>query len=127
MGTRKMTAFDPERATALEKLLRDRGILTETKKMFGHESHFLNGYMYTGANVDGVFVHLGQDGVRTALETEKGVRPFGPMEGMVMKDYLLLDKEIADDAARLTDWLETSRDYLMGLPPKSGKKPKRKK
>ena len=117
-----MLAFDPELNNRLEQLLETRGYGAVKKKMFGHETHFLNGYMFTGANELGIFVHLGSQAVERALDEETGVSRFGPMEGMIMKDYLLLDKEIVDDETALSGWLERSRDYLMSRPPKKPKK-----
>ena len=117
-----MLAFAPELAARLELLLEGRGYGAVKKKMFGQETHFLNGYMFTGANVLGIFVHLGARAVEQSLANDAGVSPFGPMEGMVMKDYLMLGKEIVENEAALCGWLDRSRDYLMSRPPKKSKK-----
>jgi TfoX/Sxy family transcriptional regulator of competence genes len=123
---RKMLQFSAERAEMLDKIVLACGYPTEKKKMFGHEVHFLNGYMFTGANVDGIFVHLGEEAKDAALETESDVGPFKPIEGMTMKDYLLLEEPIVSDPNRLKQWLDRSSRYLLSRPPKVKKKKKKK-
>ena len=122
---RKMLAFSPEPAEMLAAKLTALGIETENKKMFGHEVHFLNGYMFAGANVDGVFVNLGEEGVNRALEQERDVAPFEPMEGMTMKEYLLLREPVMADEGRFSAWLRYTAARLAVLPPKV-KKTKKK-
>lgn len=124
---RKMLQFSAERAEMLDQVVLAGGYPTEKKKMFGHEVHFLNGYMFTGANVDGIFLHLGQETRDAALETEKDVALFRPVEGMVMKDYLLLEQAAADNPDRLKSWLDKSSQYLLSRPPKQKKRKKKKK
>ena len=62
-GKKKMMQFSPERHEFLGRQVEKTGFAAEPKKMFGHEVFFLNGYMYTGANTEGVFVHLGKEEV----------------------------------------------------------------
>ena len=122
MTKKKMLRFSPERSAELEAKLKDYGYHAEKKKMFGHETFFTNGYMFTGANVDGIFVHVGRESRDRALQERTGVSPFKPMEGMVMKEYLLLEEPVCSDEPQLKEWLDSSYTYLNGLPPKSGKK-----
>ena len=82
--------------------------------------------MFCGANEFGAFVHLGQESVNKSLAEEKGVAPFRPRQDMVMKDYLVLEPEIFDDAKKTRKWLNQSADYLLNLPMKV-KKPAKKK
>lgn len=120
----KMMAYDSQLGDWLEERLVEWGYPAERKHMFGHQSWFLSGYMFAGANEFGVFVHLGAEAVQQALEDPHGVAPFEPGRGMTMKDYLVLTKEICRDEATLRRWLQRSSDYLSSLPPKQ---PKRKK
>jgi len=121
---RKMLQFSPERSQFLDKVVLACGFPTEKKKMFGHEVHFLNGYMFTGANVEGVFVNVGADARGVALETEPGAAPFSPVEGMTMKDYLLLKEPVVSNPDSLKKWLDQGSEYLLSLPPKVKKKKK---
>ncbi len=126
MSKRKMMQFDAAGDAALGKAILHEGYAPDKKKMFGHEVYFLNGYMYAGANTNGVFVHVGEEGVQAAVDAEDGVGPFCPMEGMTMKAYLQLAPEITGDGERLGAWLKQSAEFLLGLPPKV-KKPKKKR
>ena len=121
---RKMLQYSPERAEFLDRLILACGIPSEKKKMFGHEVHFLNGYMFSGANVDGIFVHVGQAAKDAALESETGAAPFEPMEGMTMKEYLLLKEPVVSNPKALKKWLDQAGQYLLSLPPKEKKKKK---
>jgi TfoX/Sxy family transcriptional regulator of competence genes len=121
MTKRKMLQFSPELHEFLYKKVTRGGYLADIKKMFGHEVFFLNGYMFTGANELGIFVHIGHEAVLAALEKEKGVAPFSPMEGMIMKDYLLLEKGTYENARKFSKWLKQSSAYLMAKSPKKKK------
>lgn len=120
--TKKMLKFSPELSASLEKKLKDYGISAKKQKMFGHEVFFLNGYMFTGANESGIFVHIGKDARDKALEKDSDVSLFEPMEGTVMREYLLLQKPVYSDEAELKKWLDQSCQYLLSLPPKKNKK-----
>ena len=124
MAKKKMMKFSPERSADLENRIQTYGYRAEKKKMFGHETFFTNGYMFTGANVEGIFVHVGKKTRDHALENTPGIAPFEPMEGMVMKDYLLLKETESDNEESVKYWLETSYSYLNALPPKLKKKKK---
>jgi hypothetical protein len=126
MAKKKMLQFNPELHEALTEKVVKYGYPVSPMKMFGHEVYFLNGYMFTGANEDGIFVHLGEEAVLSALSRAKGVSAFHPMEGMTMKDYLLLTEETHTDSRKLKKWLDGSAQYLSARPPKV-KKPKKKK
>lgn len=117
-----MLQFSPELSSFLEDKISKFGYPVEKKKMFGHETFFLNGYMFTGANVSGIVVHIGKEARDSALQKESYVIPFEPMEGMVMRDYLLLQKPIYSRETQLKNWLDGSRDYLLSLPKKQKKK-----
>jgi TfoX/Sxy family transcriptional regulator of competence genes len=119
---KKMLKFSPELSESLEKKLQAYGIDANKQKMFGHEVFFLNGYMFTGANESGVFVHIGKDARDIALEKETDVSLFEPMEGTVMREYLLLHEPSYSDEEKLKKWLDLSSQYLLSLPPKKKKK-----
>jgi hypothetical protein len=121
---RKMLPFSPELFAYLEEKIEKHGFPTTKHKMFGHEVFFLNGYMFSGANVDGIFVHTGKEVRDKALEREPAVGPFSPMEGMIMQEYLLLTEPVYSDDEKLKEWLDKSSVYLTSLPPKKKKKRK---
>ena len=118
---KKMLKFNPELSASLEKIVQDYQYEAVKKKMFGHEVFFLNGYMFTGANESGIFVHIGKDARDRALEKEKDVVLFEPMEGTVMKDYLLLKEKVHTNKKNLKKWLDQSSGFLLALPTKKKK------
>ena len=121
-----MLAASAEMSAVLDKAIADSGLPAEKKKMFGHETWFLNGYMFCGANVRGIFVHLGRDAVPGIIEREDDTGPFEPGRGMTMKDYLQLGLTICAKEDVLQEWLKRSAEYLLAKPPKI-KKPRSKR
>jgi len=119
-----MLQFSPELSEFLEQKIKTFGYRTEKKKMFGHETFFLNGYLFSGANVSGIFAHVGKVARDDALEQVSGAIPFEPMEGMVMKEYILLQKPVYSNEKDLKKWLDQAAEFLMSLPPKTKKKRK---
>ena len=79
MAKRKMLKFSPELDGRLTELVKIKGLAAEKKKMFGHETWFLNGYMFTGANEAGIFVHVGAAMKEKALAEEEGLSVFEPI------------------------------------------------
>ncbi len=118
-GESPMMRWSPEKGRYLEERIRENGYPAEKRRMFGHETWFLNGYMFAGANEDGIWLHLGEASVQEALARVPDAAPFVPRRGMVMKDYLLLKPAIHSDPVRLKEWLDRSASYLQGRPPKA--------
>ena len=115
---KKMTPFSAELFELLSKNICEIGIDTQIKKMFGHEVHFLSGYMFAGANSRGINIHVGLNEKETAINSDSGVFTFEPLEGMAMKEYILVGEEIYTDEKRLRSWLEKGASYIRSLPPK---------
>jgi len=88
-----MMKFDPERGAFLERIVEAGGFVAggeppKMRKMFGHDSWFFNGYMFTGANEDGIFVHLGEEATAAAIDENEELEPFSPGRDMIMKSYV---------------------------------------
>ena len=115
---RKMVPFSRELFELLSNKVEKYGYRTEIRKMFGHEVHFLNEYMFAGANERGIYVHVGEHAKDEALRRESGAAAFEPLEGTAMKEYLLLGPEVYSDEKRLKAWLDRSHAYLLTLPPR---------
>jgi TfoX/Sxy family transcriptional regulator of competence genes len=126
MAKKRMLPFAPELSAHLGERIAEYGYAVDKRKMFGHEVYFLNGYMFAGANRDGIFVHVGTRAKEDALRTQTGVFPFEPMEGTVMREYLLLGEEVHSQEEQLRQWLETASAYLQSLPPKTRKSRQKK-
>ena len=112
----------PERVAFLEEAL--VGIPCRGKSMFGCRVYFAAEYMFTGVRGDDLFLRsTGED--RDALATRyPGLRPFEPMPGRFMKDYVVLPDEALSDRAEFVRILERAFGATMALPPKPAKPPK---
>lgn len=115
---KKMLKFNPELSELLGKRILECGFNPDLRKMFGHEVFFLNGFMFCGANADGVFFHVGEKMKDELLSAGKNVSPFSPLEGMVMKEYIQVDMSASTDAKKIKKWIVTSGNYLLSQPPK---------
>jgi TfoX/Sxy family transcriptional regulator of competence genes len=114
----KILKFDEQGMELLEQHLQELNISAEKKKMFGHESFFLNGYMFCGSNELGFFVHLGRDRVPELLESDSNLEPFRPSKKHAMKDYVQLNRKLSEDPKKARYWIRESADYLLSLDPK---------
>ncbi len=97
----------------------------EHRKMFGYPCCFANGYLFTGLAEEKWILRLPLD-EREAFGEQYTYEPFAPMEGRIMKEYVVLPQTLLDDSDELTKWLERSLDYVKGKPPKPKKTSKRK-
>ncbi|MFQ5626034.1 MAG: TfoX/Sxy family protein, partial [Methyloligellaceae bacterium] len=75
----------------------------ERRKMFGYPCAFVNGNMCTGLHQEDFIVRLSQDD-REAAHTQFGAKPFDPMKGRPMREYISLPEEIVADKNALKDW-----------------------
>jgi TfoX/Sxy family transcriptional regulator of competence genes len=91
-----------------------------SRKMFGYPAAFVHGNMMAGVFGDGLFARLPPD-LRAELERDHGARPFEPMVGKPMKDYLGLPDAVVADEARLRDVLAAAYRATAALPPKAAK------
>ena len=96
----------------------------QTKKMFGYPAAFVNGNMFSSLFQSSVIVRL-SDSDRTACANRYGARPFEPMPGRTMREYIVLPDEIVRSASALAAWLHKGHAYAASLPPKGSRKPAR--
>jgi len=98
----------------------------EQRKMFGYPAAFLNGNMFAGLFQDHVVVRLSVED-RAELGRTAGARPFEPMPGRPMREYLVVPEAVVDSVTELPEWLERARRFAASLPAKQaakkGKKP----
>lgn len=97
----------------------------ETRKMFGYPCAFVRGQMLCGIFQDRLMLRL-SDSDRAKFLKLPGARPFEPMPGRVMKEYVEVPPEVMNSEAELKKWLKHGLAYAQTLPPKV-KKPKSKK
>jgi TfoX/Sxy family transcriptional regulator of competence genes len=89
------------------------------RKMFGYPAAFLAGNMFAGIFQEGVIVRLPQE-TREGL-VEQGGRPFEPMPGRVMKEYVVLPENMVRSPHLLHDWIGEAASYARTLAPKAVK------
>jgi TfoX/Sxy family transcriptional regulator of competence genes len=89
--------------------------------MFGCPAGFVNGNMFCGAHEDNIAVRLGEKACESALR-QPGFRPFEPLPGRVMKEYVCLPHDRLTDLNYLESWFKKALDYAAALPPKRAKK-----
>lgn len=93
----------------------------EHRTMFGYPSVFLNGNMLASIFQDRIMVRLSESDRAEAVAA--GAKPFEPMPGRGMKEYVELPPAVIQSGA-LRHWVERGRAYVATLPRKTNKKPK---
>jgi TfoX/Sxy family transcriptional regulator of competence genes len=126
-AARKMPKFTP----APEKLvaLFNTAVATlpgvEPRKMFGYPCVFTNGQMLSGLFQDRLMLRL-SDEDRARFLKLPGAKPFEPMPGRVMREYVEVPQDVLESETELERWVKRGLAYAQTLPPKV-KKAKRKK
>jgi TfoX/Sxy family transcriptional regulator of competence genes len=87
------------------------------RTMFGYPAAFLSGNMFAGVFRDTAIVRLPQE-LREAL-VDQGGCPFEPMPGRVMKEYVVLPRNMVRSARLLHDWMDEAASYARTLAPKA--------
>ena len=94
----------------------------ESRKMFGYPCAFVNGQMLIGVLGDRIMLRL-SDQDRAQFLKLPGAKPFEPMPGRPMREYVELPPNIMNSPAQLKRWLKLGLEYVGTLPPKV-KRPK---
>jgi TfoX/Sxy family transcriptional regulator of competence genes len=93
------------------------------RMMFGYPCLFVKGQMAAGLFQDDVFVRLGEPD--RAAVVQLGGRPFEPVPGRPMRQYVILPKEIVASHHDLGGWVARAAGYAASLPPKVKARPRR--
>lgn len=86
--------------------------------MFGCPAYFVNKNMFSGVFADNIFIRLSVQERDELVGEFKNSTPFEPMKGRVMKEYMVVPKELYNNSKTLNHWLERSFQYTSSLPPK---------
>ena len=89
------------------------------KPMFGYPALYLGGNMFAGTFQDKVVARLSEPQRVTALKA--GAKPFEPMPGRPMKEYVVVPPADVATPAALAKWIEQARSYAETLPAKETK------
>jgi TfoX/Sxy family transcriptional regulator of competence genes len=89
---------------------------TQPRKMFGYPAAFTGSQMFAGLFQDKMIVRL-SDVDREALGRE-GARPFEPMPGRPMREYVVVPDAVRESPSALRSWLAKAHAYAATLPTK---------
>jgi TfoX/Sxy family transcriptional regulator of competence genes len=92
----------------------------EPRKMFGYPCAFVGGNMFCGLHENDLFVRLPET-EREKLLAQPGAKPFEPMKGRAMREYVVVPAALHGDRAKLRRWLREGLRYAASLPPKPSK------
>jgi len=91
------------------------------RKLFGQPAAFVNGHMFFGVFGGDLFVRLPPHDRAEAKKTP-GFRPFEPMPGRAMSEYMVLPPSIRRSRVQSRRWVDRALTYAWGLPPKATKR-----
>jgi len=89
----------------------------ERRKMFGYPCAFANGQLFMGLWQEELMLRL-PEAERSALQ-RLGAKPFEPMPGRPMREYVSVPAGLIYDAVRCKPWVDKSLSYVRSLPPKT--------
>ncbi len=94
--------------------------LAERRQMFGCPCAFVGGQMFAGLFQEDMFLRLSEADRAEFMKLE-GARPFEPMQGRRMREYVVVPPAFVHSAEQLGPWLERAFQYAAALPPKEKK------
>ena len=100
--------------------------LIERRKMFGCPAYYINGNMFAGVYGQQLFLRLPEE-ARTELKERLDARPFEPMPGRPMKEYVAMPEAVWSDPAAMDDWMRRSVEFAASMPPKQPKPRKKER
>jgi TfoX/Sxy family transcriptional regulator of competence genes len=86
------------------------------RPMFGYPALYLDGNMFAGTFQDKVVARLSE--AERARAIKAGAKPFEPMPGRPMKEYIVVPAADMAKPAALAMWIERARAYAATLPEK---------
>jgi TfoX/Sxy family transcriptional regulator of competence genes len=104
----------------LEESMKD--VDCEKRKMFGFPAYFINGNMFSGTFEENLFLRLSMEDRNKISRANTDVKPFEPMKGRAMKEYVVLPKSLYKNRNEFSFWINKSVDYVNSLPAKKKKK-----
>jgi TfoX/Sxy family transcriptional regulator of competence genes len=88
--------------------------LVERRKMFGYPCAFVHGNMFAGLHQESMVLRL-SEAERAAMP---GARPFEPLPGRVMREYVVVPTGILSSGPELRAWAGRALAYAASLPRK---------
>jgi hypothetical protein len=103
-----------------------KGTDVQSKQMFGYPACFVGGNMFMGLYEESFVLRLSESD-RSVLRATAEARPFEPMPGRPMKEYVVLSPSVVADAATVRAWVDKALAYGRSLPVKATAKANSKK
>jgi TfoX/Sxy family transcriptional regulator of competence genes len=114
--TPKWRPVPPEMTRMFDDLLTDLP-LAERRQMFGCPCAFVGGQMFAGLHQENMMLRLAEADRAEFLGLD-GARPFEPMDGRPMREYVTVPPALLASPEQLGRWLERAFQYAASLPPK---------
>ena len=116
--------YDVQAADGIRVLLSDRHDVVE-RKMMGGLVFMVNGHMcVTASGRGGILVRVGPE-VQAGVLKEPHVKPM-TMAGRSMAGFVRVMPDGYRTAASLRKWVKRGVKFVESLPPKSGRKPRKR-
>ena len=93
----------------------------ELRKMFGYPCAFIKGQMLVGVFADRIMLRLSEADRKQIINLNQA-KPFEPMSGRPMREYVELSEVIINSEPEFSKWLVKGLEYVNSLPPKVKKK-----
>ncbi len=93
---------------------------SEKRQMFGFQTFFVNGNMFTGIYEDGITLRFSQKDKEEILGKYDEIKPFIPL-GRPMREYVLIPESFLSDSGFCDEWVKKSYDFAASLPAKKKK------
>ena len=108
----------------LEKLLESAllGITSDRRMMFGAPVFMINRNMFTGVHEDHIFIRLSEPDRREIMKKYPEAKPFEPLKGRVMKEYIIVPMALYENKETFREWLIRAHVFAVSLPPKASKR-----
>jgi len=112
----KWKKVTPELNAFLEKNM--AFFAADRRPMFGASTYFVNGNMFAGIHEDTIILRLSEKHRQEIMKEYDEVRPFEPVEGRPMKEYITLPEDIYSQSEIFQKWLKRSYEYALSLKPR---------
>ncbi len=90
---------------------------TDLRRMFGYPCAFVRGNLFMGLHERNMMLRLSPE--HRAELIAAGGRPFEPMPGRPMKEYVTVPEDVLQDDGALNTWTARAYAFASALPPKA--------
>jgi TfoX/Sxy family transcriptional regulator of competence genes len=109
----------PELGKLLEAAL--LGITCDRRMMFGAPVFMINRNMFAGVHEDHIFIRLPEPARKEIIKKYPEARPFEPLKGRIMKEYIVIPKALYENKEAFREWLKEGHAFALSLPTKASR------